>query len=69
MFMKGSKPMQFLGFRYYNEQDIEDDNIKLWHYVQCPDGSIISGPWGPYAVPFQDEFAKFVLTLIDSSGE
>tara|TARA_Y100000310_G_scaffold345352_1_gene464037 strand:+ start:5414 stop:5593 length:180 start_codon:yes stop_codon:yes gene_type:complete len=59
--------MNYLGFEYTYDDDIEEDNIKRWHYVAWPGGKITPGPWGPYETPSYNEFRSFVEKLINET--
>lgn len=52
--------MEYKGYRYEQETDYEDDNIKLWHTAITPTGERLSIPFSPYMHPTAEDFAAWV---------
>lgn len=46
-------------------EDIESDNVKIFHEIFDPDGRFIWGPWGSYSMPTVEEVEKFIEELIN----
>lgn len=53
--------MNFKGFTYQGWEDYEDDNIKIFHDVQTPEGKVISMPFSPYFTMTQKAFEQWIL--------
>jgi hypothetical protein len=41
-------------------EDREDDNVKRFHEVRKPDGSVVALHWSPYSNPTQQAFELYV---------
>lgn len=52
--------MNYNGFIYSMEQDVEPDIIKNFHYVVTPEGKTIHMDWSSYSVPTREEFELYV---------
>lgn len=52
--------IQHKGYIYQPWEDIEEDNIKIFHDVLTPEGKKISIPLSPYCSPNQLHFEKWV---------
>ena len=52
--------MQYRGFKYTNWIEQEEDNAKIWHEVQTPDGKTVPFDWSPYDTPTYEDFKVWV---------
>lgn len=52
--------MEYKGFIYKPWQEVMDDNIKVYHDVETPDGKIIDMDWSPYETPSFDDFKMWI---------
>lgn len=50
----------YKGFTYQPYEDVEDDNIKIFHDVKTPSGTTIMIPLSPYCKPTEKHFQKWV---------
>lgn len=48
------------GFKYWHEEDQDDDVIKIWHTVETPEGRTEHLDYSPYSHMNNDVFTKFV---------
>ena len=51
---------EYKGYKYQPEEDIEPDNIKIFHDVITPEGERISLGFSPYSVPTKESFEKWI---------
>ena len=54
------KEMQYKGFKYEPMEDVEPDNIKIFHIVVTPEGKEIHMDWSPYSVPTIEDFQVWI---------
>lgn len=51
----------YRSFRYQPDLHVEDDNQKIWHEIQLPDGATRTDlPWSPYHRVTEAEFIAYV---------
>jgi hypothetical protein len=50
----------YKGYDYDPVLDADDDNVKVFHDVFCPDGTIVHMPISPYTIATEDQFKEFV---------
>jgi hypothetical protein len=52
----------YKGFIYQPEEDREDDNVKIFHFVytELPSQKMISMDWSPYSTPSAEQFQTWV---------
>lgn len=58
-----SKEFEYNGYVYEFEDDYEDDNIKRFHYIYDPNGSIVDVDISPYKHINYEEFKEIVNKL------
>lgn len=51
MNLEGFYIYEHQGHRYWQEEDIEEDNIKIFHMVKTPEGKTIHMDYSPYSTP------------------
>ena len=51
---------EYKGYIYQPEEDVEPDNIKIFHDVITPEGNRISLGFSPYDIPTKENFARWV---------
>ena len=60
---------KYQGFTYDPWEDREEDNIKIWHDIKCPDGRTVHGDWSPYTVPSVNQFIDFIeVNVLQTEG-
>jgi hypothetical protein len=52
--------MEYNGYRYYIDEDRDDDCIKKIHYVVTPENETIMWAFSPYSVPSRSMFVAWV---------
>jgi hypothetical protein len=52
--------MEYKGYRYWEEEDREEDCIKIFHWVETPEGKTIHMDWSPYSNPSQKAFELWI---------
>lgn len=50
----------YKGYTYLPQQDVEEDNIKIWHEVKAPEIGIIHIDCSPYRTPTVEQFHRWV---------
>ncbi len=57
----GLRPeMEYKGFRFYADEDREEDNIKIWHIIETPGGESTYLDHSPYEHMKEDTFQNYV---------
>lgn len=58
--MQKKPDFNYKGFRYTPWEDVEEDNIKIFHELTYSNGKKISIPWSPYSTPTDDELKMWI---------
>ena len=59
--MEAYSGITYQGFKLYEERELEEDNVKIWHTVYSPEGkSLDTLDHSPYEWIDEGTFAKYV---------
>lgn len=50
----------YKGYKYFPSEELEDDNVKIWHDVLTPDGQKTEMGWSPYSIPTEADFRLWI---------
>lgn len=50
----------YKGYVYQPSEDVDSDNIKIFHHVLAPNGACVKFDWSPYQTPTEEQFALWV---------
>lgn len=50
----------YKGFQYVPWDDVEPDNIKIWHDVITPEDATITVDWSPYMTMSRRDFERWI---------
>lgn len=48
------------GYCMWHTEDVEEDNIKLWHHVLTPDNTLTYVDWSPYSTMTEQDFQMWI---------
>lgn len=52
--------MEYKGYQYLPDEEVEKGVIKIWHMVLCPDGTTMYVDFNPYTLMTKEDFELWI---------